>query len=134
MVFMPRGNETKAFAEITELNREAIIEWLNDRRDFHKWFASITTGSFVFFTIFGSRPGFETVGQKFMSVSLIFLLVALLSNLVILWSIPSWKIMIRIKSITNASYMRWNFRLTTWTGIICFLTGLTLGFVGNMPA
>lgn len=73
------------------------------------------------------------ISQKFLSVALISLLIAILSNLVILWSIPSWKIIIRTGAVRSASYMRWNFRITTWTGVICFLAGLTLGFVGNMP-
>jgi hypothetical protein len=130
------GKQTKrAFGDIeSDLQRKAIVEWLDDRRDFHKWFASIITASFVIFSVFGNDPGFETVSQIFLSIALMFLLVAILSNLVILWSIPSWKIIISIKECNNASYMRWNFRITTWIGLICFLTGLTLGFVGNMPS
>ncbi|MBQ14979.1 MAG: hypothetical protein QGG67_18410 [Gammaproteobacteria bacterium] len=113
--------------------REATVEWLKDRKEFHVWFASINTASFAIFSLFGNDPGFVTVSQQFLSVALMLFLVSILANLVILWSIPSWKIVIKLGSVSNASSMRWNFRITTWIGILCFLAGLTLGFIGNVP-
>ena len=47
---------------IDEANEEFIIEWLNDRKEFHKWFTSLIIGSFVLLTIFGNKPGFASIG------------------------------------------------------------------------
>ncbi len=32
--------------------REATVEWLKDRKEFHVWFASINTASFAIFSLF----------------------------------------------------------------------------------
>lgn len=82
------ANELSA---ITEQNRAFVVEWLRDRSSFHSWFSSLVTGSFVFITVFGSKPSFTSVGGCILSVALILLLFALLCNLVCVWSIPSWK-------------------------------------------
>lgn len=126
--------KSNIFGDIdSEEKREAILEWLKDRKEFHVWFASINTASFAIFSLFGSEPGFETVSQIFLSIALMLFLLSILANLVILWSIPSWKIGIKLSSVKNASKMRWNLRITTWIGVISFLGGLTLGFVANTP-
>ena len=126
---------SKAFGDIdTEKKRQAILIWLGDRKEFHTWFASVITGSFAAFALFGERAGFGYIQQVWIMTALILFLFALLGNLVILWSIPSWKIMITLEEINNCSRMRWDFRLTTWFAIICFLAGLVLALVGNMPA
>ena len=128
-----KGNQ-RAFGDISnQQHRDAIIQWLDDRRDFHKWFASIITGSFIVLTVFGNKPGFTSVSQQFLTIALVFLLLSILSNLVTLWSIPSWKIMFKINTLDNASFMRRDMRITTWFGVVCFLAGLTLGLIGNMP-
>ena len=126
--------KSDVFGEINSPEKKkAIIEWLKDRKEFHVWFASINTASFAIFSLFGNDPGFETVSQVFLSVALMFFLLSILANLVILWSIPSWKIIFQLDALTNASRMRWNFRITTWIGVVSFLAGLTLGFIGNTP-
>ena len=63
--------------------REATVEWLKDRKEFHVWFASINTASFAIFSLFGNDPGFVTVSQQFLSVALMLFLVSILANLVI---------------------------------------------------
>ena len=127
--------DNQVFGEIKDdKHRQAIIEWLNDRRDFHKWFASLTTFCFAVYSLFGVQfSELNSVQQVFISISLVCLLVSVLANLAVLWSIPSWKIRIQVAELNNVSSMRWDFRITTWTGIVCFLAGLTLGFVSNMP-
>jgi len=127
--------DARAFGDIKDdIQRDAIVEWLNDRRDFHKWFASLTTLCFAAYSLFGtSFTELEITQRVFMTLALVCLLFSVLTNLVILWSIPSWKIRIQIKELNNASSMRWDFRITTWVGVVCFLTGLTLGFISNYP-
>jgi len=44
---------------IDDSNREAVLDWLADRKYFHIWFTSLILGSFVILTIFGKKPGFE---------------------------------------------------------------------------
>lgn len=126
---------SKAFGDInTDKKRQAILTWLEDRWEFHKWFASIITGSFVAFALFGDAAGFSYLQQISIMTGHVLFLFSLLGNLVILWSIPSWKIMITLEEINNCSKMRWDFRLTTWFSIVCFLAGLVLAMAGNLPA
>jgi hypothetical protein len=125
---------SKAFGDITtDKKRQAILAWLQDRWEFHKWFASIITGSFVAFALFGEAAEFNYLRQVSILTGHVLFLFALLGNLVILWSIPSWKIMITLEEINNCSRMRWDYRLTTWFSIICFLAGLVLAMAGNIP-
>ena len=137
MLFDWAEYKSEVFGDIDLGNKDqvnAIVQWLDDRKDFHVWFASINTASFAIFTLFGSKPDFTSVSGIFLSVALMSFLLSILANLVILWSIPSWKITIKLGAVTNASKMRWNFRVTTWIGVLGFLVGLVLGFIGNTPA
>jgi hypothetical protein len=128
---MPKQSE-KELAAIDDGNREAVLDWLKDRNHFHTWFTSLITGSFVVLTVFGSKPGFSDPGRTVLSIALILLLVAVLCNLVCVWSIPSWKFRVRTQLITHAARMRSELAITAWIGVICFVSGLTLGFIGNM--
>jgi hypothetical protein len=128
---MPPKSE-KELAAIDDANREAVLDWLKDRNHFHTWFTSLITGSFVVLTVFGSKPGFSDPGRTVLSIALILLLVAVLCNLVCVWSIPSWKFRVRTQLITDATRMRSELAITAWIGVICFVSGLTLGFIGNM--
>ena len=135
MIISWESLRSKAFGDMdSKEKRTAVILWLDDRKEFHKWFASVITGSFAAFTLFGEPAGFNYVRQVFIMTSLVLFLLALLGNLVILWAIPSWKIMIQLEEISNCSRMRWDFRITTWFSIICFLAGLVLAMAGNAPA
>lgn len=118
---------------IDDSNRDAVVDWLTDRSHFHTWFTSVITGSFVGFTVFGTKPGFGDIAQIFLSVSLMLLLFSVLCNLVCVWSIPSWKFRVRTHLITNSARMRWELAVTAWLGVLCFVIGLTLGFIGNIP-
>lgn len=93
----------------------------------------MNSAGFALFSLFGSEAGFENVEEVFITISLVLFLFSILGNLVILWSIPSWKIMITLREVTNCSRMRWDFRLTTWFAVVCFLAGLVTGFIGNIP-
>lgn len=119
-------------AAIDDRNREAVIDWLKDRNHFHTWFTSLVTGSFVVLTVFGNKPGFEDPSQTVLSIALVLLLVAVLCNLVCVWSIPSWKFRVRAQLIADATRMRRELAITAWIGVVCFVSGLTLGFIGNM--
>jgi len=120
-------------AAIDDANRDAVVDWLSDRNHFHTWFTSLITGSFVVLTVFGSKPGYSDLGQVLLSVSLVLLLVSMLCNLVCVWSIPSWKFRVRTRLLSDAAAMRRELAITAWIGVLCFVTGLTLGFIGNMP-
>lgn len=76
---------------IDDANRASVVEWLRDRSAFHTWFSSLITGSFVILTVFGSKPGFSTPSGVVLSIAVVLMLLALLCNLVCVWSIPSWK-------------------------------------------
>ena len=119
--------------EINDKNRDAIVEWLKDRNQFHTWFTSMIIGSFIVLTVFGNQPGYESIGSKVLSVALILLLFSILCNLVCVWSIPTWKFRVSTGEITDANSMRMELAITAWAGVISFISGLTLGFIGNIP-
>ena len=129
---MPR-RAARELGAITDRNRDAVVDWLIDRDHFHTWFTSLITGSFVVLTVFGSKPGYEEPGQILLSVSLILLLVSVLCSLVCVWSIPSWKFRVRTGLITDGTRMRSELAIAAWIGVVSFVAGLTLGFIGNMP-
>jgi hypothetical protein len=96
---MPKKNNSRSSAmkqfTINDANRQAVVEWLSDRDHFHTWFTSLIVGSFVVLTVFGNRPGFGEIGPVFLSASMALMLMALLCNLVCVWSIPSWKFYVK---------------------------------------
>lgn len=120
-------------SEITDQNRAAVLEWLKDRSHFHTWFTSLIVGSFVILTVFGNKPGFSDIGEIYLSVSLILLLMSVLCNLVCVWSIPSWKYRVSTGILSNAKGMRRELAITAWIGVISFISALTISFVGNLP-
>ena len=123
----------KELSKINESNRDAVMDWLRDRSHFHTWFTSLIVGSFIVLTVFGNRPGFDDIGAIFLSASLILLLVSVLCNLVCVWSIPSWKYRVKTGSLKDARGMWLELTITAWMGVISFVCGLTLGFIGNLP-
>ena len=122
------------FSAINDENRSAVIEWLRDRSAFHTWFSSIVTGSFVVVTVFGAKPGFASPSGVVLSLAVALLILALVCNLVCVWSIPSWKYRVSTRLLTNSSAMRRELSITAWAGVITFVAGLTLAFVANTSA
>jgi hypothetical protein len=120
--------------KIDDANRGAVLGWLDDRNHFHTWFSGVITGSLVILLVFGAKPGFATPSQTFLSVAQILLLFAILCNFVSVWSIPSWKFKVRTLITTDNRRMRLELGLNGWLAMICFVSGLTLAFIGNMPA
>ena len=121
-------------AIIDDSTRPHIVEWLRDRNAFHTWFSSLVTGSFVAITIFGSKPNFTTPSGVILTTAVALLVLSLLTNLVCVWSIPSWKFRVSTGALENAGVMRRELAITAWIGVLSFVSGLTLGFIGNLPA
>jgi len=118
---------------IDDRNRAFVLEWLRDRSAFHTWFSSLITGSFVVLTVFGNKPGFNTPSGIFLATAMVLLLLSLLCNLVCVWSIPSWKYRVGVGQLKDGTAMRRELAITAWIGVIAFVCGLTLGFIGNAP-
>ena len=121
-------------AVVDDSTRPYVVEWLRDRSAFHTWFSSMVTGSFVIITVFGSKPGFTTPSGAFLATAVALLILSLLANLVSVWSIPSWKFRIGTGALRNATAMRRELAITAWIGVISFVSGLTLAFIGNIPS
>ena len=111
-----------------------VIEWLQDRSAFHTWFSTLITGSFIVLTVFGSKPGFESPSAVVLSLAVGLLLLSLLSNMVCVWPIPSWKFRVGTGALKDATAMHRELAITAWVGVVSFVCGLTLAFIGNMPA
>jgi multisubunit Na+/H+ antiporter MnhB subunit len=119
---------------IDDTTRPHVVEWLRDRSAFHSWFSSLVTGSFVIITVFGSKPGLATPEGVVLAIAVALLLLSLLANLVAVWSIPSWKFRVSAGALKNGTVMRRELAITAWFSVIAFVGGLTLGFIGGMPA
>jgi len=83
--------------DITEDNKEAVIEWLEDRQKFHTWLTSIVTGSIVFFAATHEATATTQVTELQMLTwgSLMFLFFSIVTNMICIWSIPTWKFRIK---------------------------------------
>lgn len=86
---------------IDESNKEAVLIWLDDRKDYHKWFTTLIIGSFVVLTVSGNEPGFGSIGAISLTISLALLLFSILCNLVCVWSIPSWKFKVKTNAFND---------------------------------
>ena len=124
---------TLDLSRIDDETRPFVIEWLRDRSAFHSWFSSLVTGSFVVITVFGSKPGFSTPDGVVLAIAVALLLLSLLANLVAVWSIPSWKFRVSTGALKNGTTMRRELAITAWFSVVCFVGGLTLGFIGGTP-
>ena len=118
---------------ITKHNKAAVVQWLKDRSQFHAWFTTLIVGSFIILTVFGNKPGFGDIGEVFLTVALVLMLLSIICNLVCVWSIPSWKYRVSTGILTDAGKMRRELAITAWIGVISFVSGLTIGFIGNLP-
>lgn len=119
---------------IEESNRDAVLEWLDDRKDFYKWFTSLIVGCFVVLTVFGNKPDFESIGSIFLLSALVLLLFSILCNFVCVWSIPSWKFRIKTDLFDDGQRLRLELGIPAWLGVISFVSGLTFGVIGNFPS
>lgn len=127
------GKTRRDPSQVTDANRPFIVEWLRDRSAFHTWFASVVSGSFLLITVFGNKPGFGSPGGVFLVIALCLLVLSLLASLVCVWSIPSWKYRINTGLITDAAPMRRELAITAWIGVVSFVAGVTIAFIGNSP-
>jgi hypothetical protein len=116
---------------ITDDNIEIVIDWLKDRKDVLTWFTSIVTGSLVLLTVFGKKPGLQSIDGMVLSLSLLCMVTTLLVNLICVWQIPKWKYVIRVKQVSNGKRMMIDLEVTSWISLIAFLAALVLAAIGN---
>ena len=117
---------------VTDENREAVAKWLEDRSALLIWLTSIITGSLVLVTLFGRKPGFDSVSQIFLSIAVLLLFLAVLLNLICAWQIPKWKFAVRTAQISNGKRMMWDLEISSWLSLTSFLAGLVFAVIGNL--
>ena len=120
--------------DIAKEHKEYIATWLDDRKDFHKWFTTLIVGSFVAITIFGEKPHLDDLSGELLTLSLGLMLFATLCNLVCVWSIPRYKLGVNTGRTLNNFRMKVELDISAWLGVICFVAGLTISFLGNLFA
>jgi len=71
------------------------------------------------------------MGEIFLSTSLILQLFSIICNLICIWSIPDWTFGVKTKAIDHTHRLRIELSILSWLGVISFVSGLTIGFIGN---
>jgi len=112
--------------EITADNKDAVVEWLEDRIRFHIWLTSLVTGSIVFLVALAQElsvqineiQGFITLG----AFGLLFF--SIITNMISIWSIPTWKFKVKTGQLTQGTQMRIELGLSAWMSVLLFLVGL----------
>jgi len=113
--------------DITEENRNAVLEWLDDRVKFHTWITSVVMGIIVFLTTLGPRT---TAGESTQGlvkvVGLGFMLFSVVVNILCIWSLSNWKYNVRTGVVSDGSRMRLDIELVGAIAIGSLLCGLVL--------
>ena len=117
---------------INDVNREAVLKWLDDKTDVLTWFASIVTGSLVLVSLFGRQPGLGSPSELFLSASVAFLFISVLLNLICVWQTPKWKFAILTSQVSDGGKMMWDIEISSWISLVCFLAGLVSAVIGNL--
>jgi hypothetical protein len=112
--------------EITVDNKDAVVEWLEDRLRFHIWLTSLTTGSIVFLAALAQELSIQVNEiQGLMTLSAFGLLFfSIITNLICIWSIPTWKFKVKTGQLTQGTQMRIELGLSAWMSVLLFLIGL----------
>ncbi len=111
--------------EITEDNKEAVIEWLEDRSRFHIWLTSLITGSVVFFAA-TQEPTLQVneLSSVLKIISFLLMFFSILSNMICIWAIPTWKYQVKTGKVTHGTIMRLELGLTAWLSVLSFILGM----------
>jgi hypothetical protein len=111
--------------EITENNRDAVVEWLEDRSKFHIWLTSIVTGSVVFFAA-TQQPQVQIteLHSIIKIVSFLLLFLSILTNMICIWSIPTWKYHVKTGNLTQGTIMRLELGISAWISVLSFILGM----------
>lgn len=118
-------------SEVTEANREAVAKWLEDRSSLLVWLTSVITGALALITLFGKKLGFETPGQRFLSMGTLLLFAAVLMNVICVWQIPKWSYAVKTGLISKARPMVLELELSSWLSLALFLSGLVMIVIGS---
>ena len=112
--------------EITEDNKDAVVEWLEDRIRFHIWLTSIITGSIVFLAALAQDLSIQTHEIQGIITLIAFglLFLSIITNLISIWSIPTWKFKVKTGQLTQGTQMRIELGLISWMSVLLFLVGL----------
>jgi len=111
--------------EITENNRDAVVEWLEDRSKFHIWLTSIATGSVVFLAA-TQEPQVQIteLHSIIKMVSFLLMFFSILTNMICILSIPTWKYHVKTGQITQGTIMRLELGISTWISVLSFILGM----------
>ncbi len=112
--------------DITEENKDAVIEWLNDRSQFHIWLTSIITGSIIFFAATQEPATLQTtdINTTLKLISFMLMFFSIIANIVCIWSIPTWKYRIKTGQVTQGAIMRFELGTSAWLSVLSFLLGI----------
>jgi hypothetical protein len=117
---------------ITDDNRPAIIEWLEDRQRFHIWLTSIVSGASVFLATLGQPLESESAAGILKLIGLGVMMVSILANMVSIWSISNYKFNVKTGMVKEGSRLRFDIEIVTALAAGTFLIGFTLAVLPSV--
>ena len=122
-----RHSLSELLREIREDDIDSVVLWLEDRAVFQKWMVQIVTATFVVIIFLAGDEKASVQGVTV--VSFICMAFSIICNLICVWAIPSWKLLVRARVIRDARRLRFELAIMTWIGLTLFLAGLVLPFI-----
>jgi hypothetical protein len=114
---------------VTDENRLAIIEWLEDRRKFHLWLTSIVSGASVFLVALGPPLESESVSGFLKLIGLSLMLLSILTNMVSIWSISNYKFSVKVGEVKEGVRLRLDIEMVTALASVSFFAGFVLAVI-----
>ena len=114
---------------ISDENRSAVIQWLEDRSKFSTWLTSIVSGACVFLVALGPSLEIESTQGVIKLVGLCLMLLSILTNIVSIWSISNYKLNISLGKVKEAPKLRLDIELVTLFSVGTFFIGFALATV-----
>jgi len=114
---------------ITDDNRMAIVEWLEDRQKFHIWLTSIVSGTSVLLGSFGQPIESESLLGILKLIGLSLMMISILTNMVSIWSISNYKFNVKTGMVKEGSRLRFDIEIVTAFAAGSFFFGFVLAML-----
>ena len=111
---------------ITDDNRKAYVEWLEDRQRFHTWLTSIVTGAAIFLGTVGPPLDNTSASGVLRRIGLSVMMLSILANMVSIWSISNYKLNVKTRMVKEGSRLRLDIEIVAVLAAASFIIGFVL--------